>query len=133
MTGMTNYSADAQLEWITGKTAMPSKPTSYVGLFTAVGTDAGSGFTEVTGGSYARVATAGADWNSASGTGPSTISNLNDISFVTATADWGTVIGFGLFDALTTGNLLAWDYMGAYNWLPCTVSLASPGVLTATA
>jgi len=133
MTGLTNYSADALLEWTTGKTAMPSKPTAYVALFTAVGTDAGTGFTEVSGGSYARVATAGADWNSAAGTGPSSISNVNTITFPAATANWGTVIAFGLYDASTSGNLLAWDYLGAFNWLPCTVSSASPGVLTATA
>jgi len=133
MTGMTNYSADALLEWLTGKTAMPSKPTAYIALFTAVGTDAGSGFTEVSGGSYARVATAGADWNAASGTGPSTISNVNTITFPAATGSWGTVIAFGLYDAASSGNLLAWDYLGGFAWLPCTVSLASPGVLTATA
>lgn len=133
MTGLTNYSADHTLEWLTGKTAMPTLPVTYVGLFTAVGTDAGTGFTEVSGGSYARVATAGADWNSASGTGPSSISNVNDLVYALATADWGTVIAFGLFDASTSGNLLAWDYLGGFAWLPCTVSSASPAVLTSKA
>lgn len=133
MTGLTNYSADALLSWITGKTAFPALPTVYVALFTAVGTDAGTGFTEVTGGSYARAVTAGTDWNAASGTGPATISNVNPVNFPTATANWGTVIAFGLYDAAASGNLLAWDYLGGFNWLPCTVSSASPGVLTATA
>lgn len=134
MTGVSNYSADALLEWLTGKTAMPSKPTAYVALFTVVGSDAGTGFTEVSGNGYTRAATAGADWNSASGTGPSLISNVNTISFPASTGSgWGTVIAFGLYDASTSGNLLAWDYLGAFDWLPCTVSTASPGVITSKA
>jgi hypothetical protein len=134
MTGVSDYSADALLEWITGKTAMPSKPTAYVALFTAVGSDDGTGFTEVSGNGYTRAVTAGADWNSASGTSPSLISNVNTISFPASTgAGWGTVIAFGLYDASTSGNLLFWDYLGPFNWLPTTVSLASPGVLTSKA
>lgn len=133
MSGFTDYTAGNTLKWVVGKTAMPTLPTVYVALFTAVGIDAGTGFTEVTGGSYARVATAGADWNTSSGSAPSTISNANTVQFPTATADWGTVIAFGLFDAASAGNLLAWDYLGNYNYLPATVSLASPGTITAKA
>lgn len=134
MTGLSDYSADALLEWATGKTAMPAKPTVHVALFTAVGSDDGTGFTEVAGNGYARVATAGADWNAASGTGPGSISNANTITFPAATGPgWGTVIAWGLYDASTSGNLLAWDYLGAFQWLPTTVSSASPGVLTTKA
>ena len=132
MTGASDYSAQHFLEWVTGKTAMPSVPTVYVALFTAVGTDAGSGFTEVSGGSYARTVTTGL-WNSASGTGPSTISNSSNITFPQSTGSWGTVIAWGLYDASTSGNLLAWDYLGNFSWLPTTVSNASPGILTAKA
>lgn len=133
MAGFTDYVAQGVLNHIVGKTALFSLPTAYVGLFTAVGSDAGSGFTEVSGGSYARKQTAGADWNAASGTGPSTITNANSLTFVTATADWGTVIAFGLFDAPTGGNLMDWDYLGAYAYIPVEISLASPAVLTANA
>lgn len=131
MTGFTDYSAKNFLNYITGKTAVPSLPTVYVGLFTAVGTDAGTGFTEVSGGSYARVATSGATWNAASGTAPSTTSNASTITFPQATASWGTVIAFGLFDASSGGNLLAWDFLGNDPWVPFSCTLASPGVLTA--
>lgn len=86
-----------------GKTAW-TMPTAYVGLFTAAPSDSGGG-TEVTGGSYARKSTAGADWNAASG---GSTSNANAITFVTATASWGTVTHFGIFDAATAGNLLRW-------------------------
>ena len=35
---------------------------------------------------------------------------------------WGTVIAFGLFDASSAGNLLAWDFLGNFNWLPFEVA-----------
>lgn len=133
MTGFSNYTAQGILNQVCGKSAIFSLPTAYVALFTAVGTDAGGGFTEVSGGSYARVATSGATWNSASGTSPSTISNSATISFPTSTGSWGTVIAWGLYDASSGGNLLAWDYLGNFSWLPVTVSAASPAVLTAPA
>jgi hypothetical protein len=133
MTGFTDRTSQGILNHLTGKSALFTMPTCYVGLFTAVGTDAGTGFTEVSVGSYARVATAAADWNSASGSAPSQISNANTLTFPTATADWGSIIAMGLYDASTAGNLLAWDYFGNYAWLPATVSAASPGVITAHA
>jgi hypothetical protein len=133
MTGFTDRVAQGILAHIVGKTSIFTLPTASVALFTSVGTDAGSGFTEPSGGGYARVATAGADWNSASGSGPSIISNANPIAFPTATANWGNIIAFGLYDALTAGNLLAWDFFGSFNWMPATVSAASPAVLTAHA
>jgi len=133
MSGFTDYWARKILDHTTGKTAVGSAPTTYVALFTAVGTDAGSGFTEVSGGPYARVTTAGSDWNAASGSAPSTVTNANAITFPAATADWGTVIAFGLYDASTSGNLLAWDYLGNYAWVPVYVTSASPGVLDAKA
>lgn len=103
MAGFSDYAEDALLEHIVGKTAL-TMPTAYVGLFTVAPTDAGGG-TEVSGGSYARQQTAGADWNAASG---GSIDNAAIIDFPTATADWGTVVAFGLFDALSGGNLLGW-------------------------
>lgn len=81
--------------------AFPTITTVYVALYTAAPTDAGGG-TQVTGGAYARVtatfsaASAGATSNSAA------------VTFPSPTAGWGTVTHFGLFDALTVGNLLYW-------------------------
>jgi hypothetical protein len=132
MTGFSDYSAQAVLDHITGEATIFAKPTAYLALFTAVGTDAGTGFTEVSGGSYARVTTSGL-WAAASGSAPSTIQNNGSITFPAATGSWGTVIAWGLYDALTTGNLLFWDYLGNFSWLPATVSSASPGVITAHA
>jgi hypothetical protein len=124
MTGFTDRAAQAALENLTAD-------YPYVALFTAVGSDAGSGFTEVSGGSYARVATGSGDWILGAGSAPSTISNSFDIIFPTATAGWGSVIAIGLFDAPTAGNLGAWDFLLDAAWSPCTVSNASPGILTA--
>src|SRR5579883_754266 len=64
------------------------------------------------------------------GSAPSTVTNGAAISFPQATASWGTVVGFELRDAATGGNLLAWDYLGNFPWLPATISAASPGVIT---
>jgi hypothetical protein len=105
----------------------------YVALFTGVGTDAGTGFTEVSGGSYARLATGSGDWASPSGSAPVSMSNNFTMTFPQATVDWGTVIAWGLYDAPTVGNLGLWDYLGNFSWLPATVSSASPGVITAKA
>jgi hypothetical protein len=128
MAGFTDRVSQGILNHIVGKTAIFTLPTAYVGLFTAVGTDAGTGFTEVSGGSYARATTAAGDWNAASGTGPSQISNANPINFPSATAGWGSIIALGVFDAVSGGNLLAWDYFGNYQWVPATVNVGSPGV-----
>jgi len=121
---------------------MPATPTVYVGLFTTAPTsDAGvTGAVEVTGGAYARVATSGATWatpTASSGSEPAVTAgfttNAATITFPTSTASWGTVVAFGLFDASTGGNLLAWDYIGNFPWLPATMSSASPGIITAHA
>lgn len=69
----------------------------------------------------------------ASASAPSSVTTGSIITFPAATASWGTVTSFGLFDASTTGNLLDWDYNGAFSWLPCSVSAASPGVITTKA
>jgi hypothetical protein len=134
MTGLTDYVAKHVIDHaMTGKTSIFSIPTVYIALFTAVGADDGTGFTEVSGSSYARIATAGSDWNAAAGTGPSAASNVNNLAFPTASGSWGTCIAFGGLDASSSGNLLWWDYLGNYAWLPATVNAASPGVLTVPA
>lgn len=142
MAGMTDYSATGWLNYIVGKTAIPSLPTAYIGLFTTAPTSdsAVTGAVEVSGGSYARQTTSGATWNAASNSSgsepsvtPANITNAAAITFPVATADWGTVVAFGLFDAVTTGNLLCWDYLGNFRWLPFSGSSATPGVLTSPA
>ena len=96
---MSNYLENALINGTIRGTTYTAPTTVYVGLFTSDPTDAGSG-TEVSGGSYAR--------QSATFTAPSngaTVSNA-DITFPQATGNWGTVGWIGIFDALTTGNLM---------------------------
>lgn len=91
------------------RTASWTKPTAlYVGLFTVTPSDSGGG-TEVTGGSYARVQRdpLDANWTAASSTDGLT-DNAAAITFPAPTANWGTIVAFGIFDASTAGNLLVW-------------------------
>jgi hypothetical protein len=85
--------------------------TFYIGLYTSAPTDAGGG-TEVSGGSYARVAVTvnTTNWSAASG---GSLSNAAAITFAAATAAWGTVTHIGIFDALTSGNLLIWGALAS--------------------
>jgi hypothetical protein len=64
-------------------------------------------------------------------TSPASITNSAAVNFAQASGSgWGTSVAFGLYDALTSGNLQAWDYIGNYKWVPFSCSDASPGVLT---
>ena len=96
---MSTYLQDKVVNLSLRNTAYTAPTTVYVGLFTTSLTAGGSG-TEVSGGSYARVSAT----FTASSSG-ATASNA-DITFPTATASWGTVTTIGIYDALTTGNLL---------------------------
>jgi hypothetical protein len=78
----------------------------YVALFTAAPTDAGGG-TEASGGSYARAAVTNDATHWPAGAG-GVKSNGVAITFAQATAPWGTVVAFALFDALVAGNMLMW-------------------------
>ena len=70
-------------------------------------------------------------FGAASGTGPSQSVSTAAVSFAQSTGAWGTLLAFGLYDALTSGNLLDWDYLGPFAWLPMESSAASPALLTA--
>jgi hypothetical protein len=104
------------------RTATFAKPAGiFIALFTVAPTDAGGG-TEVAGGSYARVSVPPLDtnWTATQGgtAGPSTgntglTSNAVAITYPSPTANWGTVVAFGIFDAAVAGNLLVWDVLTA--------------------
>ena len=80
----------------------------YISLHTASPTDAGTG-TEVSGGSYARVASSFATASGTSGT----VASDADATFPTATAGWGVVGWVGLWDAASGGNMLYWSALQA--------------------
>jgi len=88
-------------------------PDTYIGLVTAESADDDDGdtITEVSGGSYARIqvnVNGGAEptWDLAAA---GLVDNTHIITFATATAAWGTVVGVVICDALTSGNLLFYD------------------------
>lgn len=90
------------------RTASWTKPTNlYVALFTTMPAEDGTGGVEVSGGSYSRVAAGPGDayWNGPSA-GNGEFSNAAIVTFATPTGSWGTVQGFGLFDASSSGTLL---------------------------
>lgn len=99
------------LDHVLGNAAYSAPATTYVALYTAAPTDAGGG-TEVSGGSYARVAVTNNDtnWPAASGGAKA---NGTAITFPTATANWGTVVAFAILDAASGGNLLYWGDLAA--------------------
>lgn len=202
MTGLSDYTANNTLDWLTGKVPQPTVPAVFCALYTAVGTDADTGFTEATGTNYARVQVAGtlaagASFTTASttitlgstapawllalgvngsgvdvyditaaafigtvlsisgttvtltataahassgaadsltfsafgnptGSAPGTIANLAIINFAQAGGTgWGTSIAWALRDASSAGNLLCWDFLGGFSWLPFEIPTAS--------
>lgn len=105
----SDYLEAALLNHVLGGTVFTPPATIYLALYTATPSDAGGG-TEVTGGSYARVAITNnsTNWPAATGTSPTTKTSGAAFTFPAATADWGTIVAFGLFDAASAGNLLYW-------------------------
>ena len=104
-----NFWEDEVLDHLFGKGSY-TPPTVYVALSTADPTDDASGIAEPSGNGYARVATAGADWNTSSG---GALANANAITFPTASGSWGTITHFALYDAATSGNMLAHGTLGS--------------------
>lgn len=80
--------------------------TTFVALFTTATDDAGGG-TEVTGGSYVRQ---NAGLSAAAG---GTTSNAADITFPTATANWGVVSHCALMTLATAGTMLMHSILDA--------------------
>ncbi len=72
--------------------------TLYVALWTVAPSDDGVGGTEVSGGSYARIAHSA--WNAASAKSKT---NNGEINFGDPTADWGTIVAATVMTAITGG------------------------------
>jgi hypothetical protein len=115
MGAKSNYLENKLIDHIFRGQAYTPPATLHVALLTSAPNDAGGG-TEVTGGSYARVAVTASLANFAgtqsagstvasSGTGGTT-SNNGAITFPAPTANWGSVTHWGIYDAASGGNLL---------------------------
>jgi hypothetical protein len=73
----------------------------FVSLWTVAPSEAGTGGTEVTGGSYARVNASGKFATPSGGS----VANNDVVTFNTATADWGVIVAFGIH-AGASGTLI---------------------------
>ena len=112
---MSDYLENNLIDFLVRGQAFTPPATVYYALATTTGSDAACG-TEVSGGSYARVAVASslANWagtqsagstTASSGTSGTTSNNAT-ITFPAPTANWGQVTEYCVFDASTSGNLL---------------------------
>jgi hypothetical protein len=94
---LTNYLENKLIDHFLGTTSYTMPADVYIALFTVAPSDAGGG-TEVTGGSYARqIATF-------SGASSGATSNDSNVDFTGMPA--ATTVAIGIFDALTSGNML---------------------------
>lgn len=112
----TDYLENKLIDHIFRGVAYTAPSTLYIALQTTTCTDSSAG-TEVSGGSYARVAITSntTNWASTGGatttTNPSagtggTTSNNAAIVFPSPTANWGTIVSMSVTDASSSGNTL---------------------------
>jgi len=112
---LTDFAENKIVDALLRGQTLGAPATWYVGLDTVACGETGSG-TEVTGGSYARVAVTSslANWAGTQSSGSTTASsgtsgttsNNGAINFPTPSAGWGTVVSARWWDASTSGN--AW-------------------------
>lgn len=126
MAAMSDYLENKLIDYILRGQAFTPPATVYFALYTAAPTDAGGG-TEVSTGGYGRASLASslANWAgtqgalstvASSGSGGTT-SNNGTVTFAPPSAPWGTVTHFGIFDALSGGNLLFWGALSASKYI----------------
>lgn len=118
--GMTNYLEDKIVAHIF-RTASFTKPTDIgIALCTGAPFDGNTGYItgagginlEISGNAYVRQSLSPADANWAATTlGNGLTSNVTQITFPEATADWGTITHIGVTDntGYPLGNLLFWN------------------------
>lgn len=115
MAAMSDYLENKLIDYLFRGQTFTAPTGLYVGLLTATPSDTGGG-TEVSGNAYARqnLAPSLTNWagtqaaaSTTASTGTTgTTSNNTAITFPTPSASWGTVTAFGIYDAVTAGNLL---------------------------
>lgn len=104
MSQATDFLESELLDHIFGIGAYTAPATMYLALFTAMSSGETPTATEVTGGSYARLAITNdaTSWSRTS----NVVTNDNLLEFVTASANWGDASHWALFDASSGGNML---------------------------
>ena len=96
----TNFLETEILDHVFAGAAYTAPTTKYLALYTAAPGETGGG-TELSGSGYARQTVAFT-------TVGNTTSNNASVEFPTASGSWGSVTHVGVFDALTSGNLMAY-------------------------
>lgn len=99
----SDYLEDKLLKHVFTNTSFTSPSSLYLALYTVAPSDTGGG-TELSGSGYTREAVT----FSVSGT-TTLATNSAAVEFDAATGSWGTIVAVGVFDASTSGNLLAWS------------------------
>jgi hypothetical protein len=111
MSALSSYLENKLNDHVLGGSDFTRPANVHFALFTAAPTESGGG-TECSGGSYARVSVTNNSTNF-----PASVSgvkaNGGTITFPTASANWGTVTAFGVFDASSGGNLLYFGNLSA--------------------
>ena len=97
----SNFLETEILDHVFAGAAYTAPTTKYLALFTAVADGETGSVTEVSGGGYARQTVAFT-------TSGNTTSNNAAVEFPTATANYGTVTHVGVYDASSSGNLMAY-------------------------
>ena len=106
MAALSNYAEKLLLDWVFTTGAATRPTTWFVALYTAAPSDSGGG-TEVSTGAYVRKSISFSAAVSPGGT----ISNSNEVTFTASGAGFGTVTHIGIFDSVTSGNLLVHGQM----------------------
>lgn len=112
---LTNYSRNKLIDHILGTTSYTSPTDVYLGIFTVSPSNNSSG-TEVVG--YTRPIV--------TFTASSTGSASNDVDITITNMPTCTVTAVGIFDAQTSGNLLAWAVLSPSQSFNATDSLFIP-------
>jgi hypothetical protein len=107
-----DYLENEVLDHVFGGSAYSAPSNLYFGLSSTDPGDDGSGVTEPSGGSYARVNMANNLTNFPAAVGGAK-SNGVAITFPTATASWGSLGYFCIFDAASGGNFLGGGSLAA--------------------
>lgn len=104
MGSKTDYLEDQVLDHIVNNLAYTQAAAVFSALFTVLPSDS-TATGEVSGSSYTRVTTA---FSTAGATVTGQVVNTAAVTFTTCSTTGYTVIGWGLYDAATSGNLLYW-------------------------
>lgn len=111
--GLTHYTAERMLNKLLGITDYTPAANHHFGAFTVNPADAeATAYTECTNAGYGRVSktnndTTWADW--ASGAKVCAV----EVAFAAATENWTELVGIGVWDASTSGNLLGWGALAS--------------------